>query len=106
MQEKRSVGHRLFDAPQAALYGVGTLAAGSVTTASGVGLAACLVALPFSFGVSVIPGVLFLGIGYLGVGATTYMGSKTIHKASHVAGGNNDCHSLSHTATAMSFGKH
>lgn len=104
MREKRSVGHRLFDAPQAVLYGAGTAVAGSVTTAGAVGTLACLIALPVG-GVSVIPGILCLGITYAGAGATTYFGSKTIHKASHVAGGNKDCHSLSHAGAVMSFGK-
>lgn len=100
MGHKRSAGHRLFDAATVPLYAAGTLAAGGVTAAAAVGTAACVVAAPVG-GVSLIPGVIFAGLTYVGAGATTYFGSKTIHKASHVAGGTSNCHSLSHAAKVM-----
>jgi hypothetical protein len=101
MGHKKSTGHRLFDAATVPLYAAGTLATGGVTVAAGVGTVACAAAAPFTLGASIVPGAVCLGLTYVEAGATTYFGSKTIHKTSHVAGGTGHCHSLSHAAKVM-----
>lgn len=101
MGHKHGAGLRLFDAATVPVYAVGTLAAGGVTAAAGVGTGACIVAAPLSLGVSILPGVILAGVTYVGAGATTYFGSKTINKVSRATGGTSHCHSLTHAATVM-----
>ena len=95
----KSIGHRFLDAPEAVGYGVVTLAGGSVTLAlatATIALAMTGVGLP----IALITGAMTLGCA----SGTTYTGSKTIHKISHVAGGNNNCHSLSHAKAVLTIG--
>lgn len=95
----KGVGHRFLDAPEAVGYGILTVAGGSVSLAlatATVALAMTGVGLPIAF----ITGVMTLGCA----SATTYTGSKTIHKISHVAGGHGHCHSLSHAGAVLTMG--
>lgn len=95
----KSVGHRLFDVPQAAGYSILTVAGGSVSLAlatATVALAMTGIGIPVAF----ITGVMTLGAA----SGTTYVGSKAIHKMSHVAGGDGDCHSLRHAGAVLTMG--
>jgi hypothetical protein len=92
----KNIGHRFFDAPEAVCYGVITVTGACVTTA----LATATVALAMT-GIG-IPVAFLTGAMTLGSAAgTTYTGSKTAHKTSHVFGREGDCHSLSHAKAVL-----
>ena len=86
----KSVGHRVFDASESLGYGIVTVAGGAVT----IGFATVTVGLVMT-GIG-IPVAILTGLMTLGCASgTTYTGSKTVHKISHVFGGKGHCHSLS-----------
>lgn len=93
--------HRIVDGAEAVLYGVGTIVGGTLTVGFGTATLACI---PVIWtGVAIIPMVIFGAATYGSVGLTTYTGSKTIHKTSHVLGGQRKCHSGTHALKALSF---
>jgi hypothetical protein len=99
----KSVGRRVLDGVTAPLFGIGTLAVGAVTGAAGVGTFVCLVAIPVTFGLSLIPAAPLFGLTYGGIFVTTYCGSKTGHNTYIAFGGNSHCHSARHAARACTW---
>lgn len=90
--------HRFFDAVETPVYAAGTLVAGAATTAFATATLALAVT-----GIG-LPVAVPFGLGTLALAAaTTYAGSKTVHKASHVMGGDGDCHSLSHAKEVLTL---
>lgn len=88
---KHGFFHRTLDAAESVPYGVVTVAGGAVTTTLAVATLALAVT-----GIGIVATPITLGLLYLSAVGTTYTGSKTVHKLSHAAGGEGDCHSLSH----------
>ena len=86
-------------------YSLGTIVGGTVTTVGAVGTAVCIVAIPISVGLSIIPGAIFFGMGYGGAVATTFCGSKTGHKVCHAAGIKCRCNAKNAAKKVACFGK-
>jgi len=100
-----SILHRLADGAEAGLYGTGAVVAGTVTAVAGTAAAASVVSAVATLGVGLIATAPLAALTWAGAGATTYFGSKAIHKGRHAAGKDSTCHALHHTVGVMSFGK-
>lgn len=94
---------RAVDVPEAIVYGATTVVAGSATVGLGVASVLLFVAIPISFGTSVIPLLVTVPLMFGSYATTTYAGSKTQHKIQVACGSEKHCHSLRHVKKA--FGK-
>ncbi len=96
----KSISRRIIDVPEAILYGGGTVIAGvtTIVLATGtVGLAMTGVGIPLAL----VTAFMTLGTA----SATTYCGSKTIHKSRVACGSSKHCHSGRHALTVLTYGE-